>query len=650
MYEIVPTSNENLSELNMRIEGADSKDQETNKSSSGSLQADKSALDAQFDADILHSTSANVSEVSLSSTRSIKQGISGPKVTIQAAIGISNSVLTTFVSSEESQVDDQFSIVTGPTVTDKGSKMWLDNEHHDGIYVDCHVPQSQALLKGHVCLETKAIADKEPTGATTIANKNESCKGPNVQEGRNLHTGEPDAVNEPSDPFRQLFEPQVAAPTKLTPEMLPLIDFTQGDIDTIVERVEGGLSNIQDIYALSPLQDGILFHHIMATKGDPYLVGQGMAFESRDILDRYLVAVQKVVARHDVFRTSIFWENLSTPAQVVLRQAPMSITELSLNPADGPISDQLRSLFDPREYHIDLTKAPLIRYIIAQDFNGHWVAVQLMHHIIDDQFTLDNFKIEVQAILEGQESTLPEPQPFRNLIAQVRSGPGATSHETYFTKMLSEIDTPALPYGISDVNSDENKVTEKHLKLPQDLTNSLRSHAKRLGVSVARLCHLAWAQVIARTSGEQRVVFGTVISGRVRAGLGSEHTMGPFINTLPIRVDVDDTTIEESVRKIQTDLAGLLEHEHASLALAQRCSGVPAGIPLFNTLLNYRRNTQSVDSSSAFGIKYLEVQERTNYPITMSVEDGGATLRLISQVVQPYDSSRICGYMQHALQ
>ncbi|KAF9086686.1 hypothetical protein BGX27_003140, partial [Mortierella sp. AM989] len=280
----------------------------------------------------------------------------------------------------------------------------------------------------------------------------------------------------------------------LTPDFLPLIDLTQDDIDTIVKQIDGGISNIQDIYALSPLQDGILFHHIMATKGDPYLLIFSMTFDNRVILDRYLRAFQKVADRHDILRTAIIWENLSSPAQVVLRHATISVTEIELNPVDGPLSEQLMKLFDPREHRIDLTQAPLIRFVISQDIDGRWMAVQLMHHLIGDHSTLEQMMIEIQTFLEGQGETLPSPQPFRNLIAQARSGPGDDAHEKFFTEMLAEIDTPALPYGMSDVHRNGVDVTESHRMLPQALNNRLRGHAKSMGVSLASLCHLAWAQ------------------------------------------------------------------------------------------------------------------------------------------------------------
>src|SRR6202034_3093456 len=98
------------------------------------------------------------------------------------------------------------------------------------------------------------------------------------------------------------------------------------------------------------------------------------------------------------------------------------------------------------------------------------------------------------------------------------------------------------------------------------------------------LCHLAWAQVLARASGRSDVVFGTVLFGRMQGGVNSERVMGPFINTLPVRIQIGEQGTEFSVRNTHKRLADLIRHEHASLALAQRCSAVPAPAPLFSSL------------------------------------------------------------------
>nr|WP_245484125.1 non-ribosomal peptide synthetase [Rhizobium ruizarguesonis] len=442
--------------------------------------------------------------------------------------------------------------------------------------------------------------------------------------------------------------------TAITPQMLPLIDLTQPEIDRIVSTVPGGVGNIQDIYGLSPLQDGILFHHLLATQGDPYLLVSQMAFAERSVLDRYLAAVQQVVDRHDILRTAFVWEGLSSPAQVVWRKASLDVLKVELEGCDGSGADELRRRFDPRQYRLDLGRAPLMRFVIAREpGSGRWVLLVLQHHLIGDHTTAEVMHAEVRAVLQGRAHELAAPQPFRNLVAQARLGMDAKAHEAFFREMLADIDEPTLPFGLSEVYGDGRGSREARRMLPQALNDRLRHQARRLGVSLASLCHLAWAQVLALSSGREQVVFGTVLFGRMHAGAGADRAMGLFMNTLPLRLDLDETGVEESVRIAHARVAELLSHEHASLALAQRCSDIAAPAPLFSALLNYRHNTPAmagVGTSELSGMEWLGDEERTNYPLTLSVDDFGQELGLTADAVEPISADRICGYMQRALE
>ncbi|WP_308425212.1 condensation domain-containing protein, partial [Wenjunlia tyrosinilytica] len=147
-------------------------------------------------------------------------------------------------------------------------------------------------------------------------------------------------------------------------------------------------------------------------------------------------------------------------------------------------------------------------------------------------------------------------------------------------------------------------------------------------VSSASVCHLAWSLVLSRLTGRSDVVFGTVLFGRMQAGAGAERGLGLFINTLPVRVDVDARGVLEAARDTQRLLAELLRHEHAPLAVAQGCSRVPAGLPLFTSLLNYRHSPESAHpadpTDSGAGFEVLDTYDRTNYPVVVSVDDLGA--------------------------
>ena len=202
---------------------------------------------------------------------------------------------------------------------------------------------------------------------------------------------------------------------KITPEMLPLIKLDQQDIDRIVAQVPGGVENIQDIYGLTALQEGMLFHHILTTQGDPYLLVRRMVFPDRALLDRYLDAMEQVVERHDILRTAFVWEGQSAPAQVVWRRAPLSVTEVELE-ADGTGgSEQLAKRFDPRQYRMDLSQAPLLRFVIAKESGSErWLVLELQHHLIDDHSTLKILHAEIEEVLEGRAHELRPSEPFRN--------------------------------------------------------------------------------------------------------------------------------------------------------------------------------------------------------------------------------------------
>uniref|UniRef100_UPI003F696F97 amino acid adenylation domain-containing protein n=1 Tax=Pseudomonas sp. N8 TaxID=3449428 RepID=UPI003F696F97 len=443
--------------------------------------------------------------------------------------------------------------------------------------------------------------------------------------------------------------------TRITPDMLPLVDLDQDGIDRVVASVPGGVRNVQDIYALAPLQEGILYHHLAAAQGDPYLQYVQFTYDSRARLDDFARALQDVVSRHDILRTGVVWEGLDEPVQVVWREARLGLDEIVLDPAAGDIAQQLREHLHPRHHRLDIRQAPMMRIGYAEDVaNNRWVGMLLFHHMVDDATSLAMLTAEIEAHVMGREHLLAASVPYRNYVAQARLGISREEHEGFFREMLGDVTEPTLPFGLLDVQGDGRGIEEVRQPVDGALSQRLRAQARQLGVSAASLYHLAWAQVLGCVSGKDDVVFGTVLLGRMQGGEGADRALGMFINTLPLRVELGTQGVRAGVKATHARLTALLGHEHASLVLAQRCSGVTAPAPLFSALLNYRHLGAQTASSEAIaaweGIQVLGGEERTNYPLTLSVDDLGEGFNLTVMAEASIGAGRVCGYVQCVLE
>jgi amino acid adenylation domain-containing protein len=440
-----------------------------------------------------------------------------------------------------------------------------------------------------------------------------------------------------------------AGAAELTPEMLTLVDLDARQLAAIVAGVEGGAANVADIYPLAPLQEGMLFHHLLAGPDEPdvYLESAVLAFDSRARLDEFTAVLGQVIARHDIFRTSLAWEDLPEPVQVVWRHAELAVTEVV--PAGG--QDPAAALAAAAGPRIDLRQAPLLRvHFAAEPGTGQWLARVTYHHLVLDHTGLEVVIGEITTLLAGQADRLPAPVPFRDFVGQARLGVSREEHWKYFAELLGDVTEPTAPFGLLDARLDGSAAVQARSLVDQGLAARVREQARAAAVSAATVYHLAWARVLAVLAGREDVVFGTVLFGRMAGGAGADRALGMFMNTLPVRADTGSTEVAEGIAEMRSQLAGLLAHEHAPLVVAQQASGLPAQLPLFTALLNYRHSQPQPDSPRPdSGIRQLPTRGRNSYPLAVSVDDTGTGFVLTAEAVPPGDPELVCALLHTTL-
>ncbi|WP_255271980.1 condensation domain-containing protein [Actinomadura madurae] len=258
-----------------------------------------------------------------------------------------------------------------------------------------------------------------------------------------------------------------AGATEITPDMLTLVDLSAAEVERVVAAVEGGAANIADVYPLAPLQEGLFFHHLMADGGeDAYVVPRVLRFDARERLDAFLAALQRVVDRHDIYRTAIVWEGLSEPVQVVVRRAELPVREVGRLQDGAPMR---------------VGRAPLIDVHVAPEDGGGWLALLRMHHLVQDHTTQDVLLAELDAIMSGREDELPEPLPFRDFVAQARLGMAREEHERYFADLLGDVEETTAPFGLLDVHHDGSGAEKARLDVDGEVGRRIRTIARARG-------------------------------------------------------------------------------------------------------------------------------------------------------------------------
>src|SRR5262249_30527418 len=358
-------------------------------------------------------------------------------------------------------------------------------------------------------------------------------------------------------------------------------------------RAGSGPANIEDIYELSPMQQGLLFHTLRDPSSGTYLEQVVYAVHALDAA-AFRKTWQWVIDRHAALRTSFHWEDLEKPVQVVHRHVAIPLEEHDWHGLPlAEQEDRLQTfLKEDRQRDFDLMKPPLMRLVlIRQSAEVHWF-IWSRHHLLMDGWSgpilFKELTAAYDALCQGQNLVLPAPRPFRNYIAWLRRQDLAKA-ETYWRQALKGFTAPTplvVDRNANGLPDRDRPPREQSLRLSAELTAAIQTLARQQQVTLNTVLQAAWALLLSRYSGQDDVLFGTTVSGRPPAIQAIESMVGLFITTLPVRVRVPAALAAAAwLKRLQAQQSEWQQYEYSSLVHVHGWSAIPRDMPLFESVL-----------------------------------------------------------------
>ncbi|WP_026423721.1 non-ribosomal peptide synthase/polyketide synthase [Actinokineospora inagensis] len=408
-----------------------------------------------------------------------------------------------------------------------------------------------------------------------------------------------------------------------TPSDFPLARLTQSQVDAIA----GDGTGVEDIYPLTPLQSGMIFHSLVDPDNGAYVDQVRLVLDGVTDPAALVAAFQSVVDRTPVLRTAVVWEDVAEPVQVVRRSVRLAADIRDWR--DLPEADQAKAmrhlLAEDRARPFRLDTAPLLRVSVLRLTDERVVLVWSSHHVLLDGWSTAQVFGEVVErytdLVEGRAPVTPVRRPFRDYLRWLSEQDSAAADAHWAGVLSGFADPVAVPWDHAPAQAHR---TESSASVKADLDHAqsdrLRAAAQRAGLTVNTVVQGAWALLLSRWAGTTDVVFGTTVSGRPAELNGVESMVGMFINTVPTRVLADPgRPAGQWLRDIQAGQSESRRFDFLALPRIQAHSSVAAGAALFDSVVVFE-NYPFEDASRDDGLRVAEVHaiDTTNLPLTLS--------------------------------
>ena len=421
--------------------------------------------------------------------------------------------------------------------------------------------------------------------------------------------------------------------------------------------------NVADIYPLSPMQQGMLFHSLYEPDADVYFVQFSCNLKGNVDTTIFEQAWQRLVEKYVVFRTAFIWEALSQPVQVVYRQVTVRVATFDWQHLTAQQQEQELAVFleSDQQKSLELSEAPLMRLNLIKLDKNTYQFVWSSHHLLLDGWSLslvikDFLKI-YQEISQNQISTDQTVVSYRQYIAWLQQQEQKPAEEFWQQKLQGFTAPTPLVIERSANSKNSNVYKKQQIQFPASTTATCQSFVRKNRLTLNNLVQATWGLLLSRYSQETDIVFGATVSGRETSIAGIEAMVGLFINTLPMRIQLKpDTSALTLLKDLQAQLVESNQYSYSSLAEIQTWSEIPRGASLFDSIVvfeNYPVDATAVLGNDSFCLENIQISQQTNYPLTLIALPGEQLQVRISYDTNRFDDgtiTRLLGHFQTLLE
>ncbi|MBB2885147.1 MULTISPECIES: non-ribosomal peptide synthase/polyketide synthase [Pseudomonas] len=439
----------------------------------------------------------------------------------------------------------------------------------------------------------------------------------------------------------------------LTPSDFSLAGLTQRQLDALPVTPR----QVEDIYPLSPMQQGMLFHTLYEQQAGDYINQLCVDVEGLNV-ERFREAWQAAMDAHDVLRSSFVWDGeFKRPLQVIHKQLAVPFTFHDWRDHSDVALALSELAAAQRQQGFDLAAAPLLNLTVVRLDTARFHLIYTSHHILMDGWSNSQLLGEVLQRYSGQVPTNTAGR-YRDYIEWLTQQDAQVT-EGFWKGQLAGFDEPTrLAKALVWTGSDAANTAqgEHFLTLDQAQTAGLNGFAREQKVTLNTLVQAAWLLLLQRYTGLDTVSFGATVSGRPAQLAGVEQQIGLFINTLPVVASPRaEQPLAQWLQQVQAQNLALREQEHTALFDIQRWAG-QGGEALFDNILVFENYpiSEALQQGAPQDLRFGEVGnfEQTNYPLTLSVNLGAELSFQLSFDRQQFDDAAIeqlAGHLAHLL-